>query len=107
VNACNYCTATDGFPLPVLCGAGTLEVLTPPLKLVSESYTVHALIWDRKFEHLYSAQYGATFHVRHPLFSTHFGVFHEPAQWAWTHGDEPPRPKPQEAEPVQVVPAAD
>jgi lipopolysaccharide transport system ATP-binding protein len=83
VACCNYNTAMDGFPIPCLSGKGAIEVLTPPLKLVSELYAIHVMVWDKKFEQLYCAQIGTTFHVRDQLLSPHFGVFHETAQWSW------------------------
>ncbi|HTU03076.1 MAG TPA: Wzt carbohydrate-binding domain-containing protein [Candidatus Sulfotelmatobacter sp.] len=86
VACCNHASATDGLRLPVLAGEGSLEVVTPPLKLTAETYAVHVLVWDRAFKSLHCQQYGATFHIRHPLFSTHFGVFHEPAEWRCTAG---------------------
>ena len=70
-----------------LYGPGTIEVLTPPLKLVAELYAIHVMVWDAKFQQLYSAQIGTTFHVRHSLLSPHFGVFHEAAQWHWEPGE--------------------
>lgn len=83
VACCNYNTAMDGFPIPSLSGEGTIEVLTPPLKLVAELYTIHVLVWDTEFQRRYFAQEtGTTFHVRHPLLSSaHFGIFHESAEW--------------------------
>jgi lipopolysaccharide transport system ATP-binding protein len=81
VACCNYCTTLDGFSIPSLRGDGTIEVLTPPLKLVSESYSVHVLVWDKDFQRQYGFQRGVHFHVRHHLFSTHFGVFHEQGEW--------------------------
>ena len=87
VGCCNYSTMLDGLTIPSLAGCGTLEVLTPPLKLVAELYVIHVLVWDDKFHHLYSFQEGSSFHVRHHLFSTHFGVFHEPAEWSWSPGE--------------------
>jgi lipopolysaccharide transport system ATP-binding protein len=81
VICCNYSTSTDGFSIPSVCGAGTIEVLTPPLKIVSESYTVVVFVWDKDFQRKYGCQGGARFHVRHHLLSTHFGIFHEEAEW--------------------------
>lgn len=81
VACCNFNMAMDNISIPSLKGKGTIEVLTPPLKLVSELYAIHVMVWDGKFQQLYSAQIGTTFHVRHDLLSTHFGVFHEPAEW--------------------------
>lgn len=84
VACCNYNTAMDGLSIPAVSGDGVIELLTPPLKLVSEMYALHLLVWDEKFQKLYSAQRGGTFHVRHELLSTSFGVFHEPAEWRHT-----------------------
>ncbi len=93
VTCCNYSTHTDGLRLPRLAGAGTLELRTPPLRLAADVYTVHVLIWDRGFHRLYSAQYGTSFHVRHPLYSSaHFGVFHESGRWTWEPGAGAGRP---------------
>jgi len=79
--ACNYSSAIEGLPLSRLHGLGEIEVLTPPLRLVSDLYAIHVAVWDSKFTKLINAQAGPTFHVRHDLFDLHFGVFHEPAQW--------------------------
>ncbi len=78
---CNYNTAMDGFSVPSLEADGSIELLTPPLNLVSESYKICVLVRDAKFEHLYCAQIGKTFHIRHDLLNTHFGVFHEQGEW--------------------------
>lgn len=83
MNCCDYSTALDGFPIALLSGAGEIELLTPPLKLVAELYAIHAVVWDKNFQHLYCAQIGANFHLRHSLLSTAFGVFHESAEWFW------------------------
>ncbi len=83
VGCCNFNTAMDGFTIPALRGSGTIELITPPLKLVSEFYEVHAMIWDVKYTKLYSSQVCTTFHVRHHMLNTHFGVFHESGEWRW------------------------
>jgi lipopolysaccharide transport system ATP-binding protein len=83
VACCNYSTGIDGVTIPTVSGSGVVELLTPPLKLVSEHYAIQVLVWDETFQRLYCAQEGASFHVRHDLLSTHFGVFHEPADWCW------------------------
>jgi len=67
-------------------GKGTIELQTPPLKLVSEQYTIQILVREKGFQRLLCAQVGTSFHVRHPLFDTHFGVYHEPADWKWEPG---------------------
>jgi lipopolysaccharide transport system ATP-binding protein len=81
VACCNYNTAMDGVTISSVFGEGSIELLTPPLKLTAELYTAHVMVWDVKFERLYSAQVGGTFHVRHDVLNTHFGVFHESAEW--------------------------
>ena len=83
VACCNFNTAMDGFSTDLVSGSGTIEVLTPPIKLVSELYSVQVLVWDSKFQRLFCAQTGKNFHVRHPALNTHFGVFHEAAEWSW------------------------
>lgn len=85
VACCNYSTALDGFDISSQTGSRTIELLTPPLKLVSELYAIHLLIRDRGFNRIYSAQSGPTFHVSHELLSPDFGVFHEQAQWSWAN----------------------
>ena len=89
VPCCNYNTAMDGFHLTPIEGQGTIEVLTPPLKLVAELYAIQVMVWDATFQQLYSAQVGTTFHVRHQVLSPHFGVFHEQAEWHWSPGEGP------------------
>jgi len=83
VGCCNFNTAMDDFSTGTVIGSGVVEVLTPPISLVSELYSLQVLIWDSKFQRLYCAQMGKNFHVRHPILSTAFGVFHERAEWAW------------------------
>ena len=83
VACCNFNTAMDGFSTNLVSGSGTIEVLTPPIKLVSELYSVQVLVWDSKFQRLFCAQTGKNFHVRHPVLNTQFGVFHEAAEWSW------------------------
>src|SRR5438045_4893044 len=78
---CNYNTVMDQFETGTVTGDGCVELLTPPLKLVSELYSVQVLVWDEKFQHLYCAQTGKNFHVRDSMLSTEFGVFHEAGSW--------------------------
>jgi lipopolysaccharide transport system ATP-binding protein len=82
VACCNYNTSMDNIATGTVSGEGVVELTVPPLKLVSELYTVQVLVWDAGFKRLYCAQNGKNFHVRHPVLSTEFGVFHEPARWA-------------------------
>ncbi|MGE5608603.1 MAG: ABC transporter ATP-binding protein [Bacillota bacterium] len=83
VACCNFNTAMDEFPTGVVSGSGTIDVLTPPLKLVAENYSLQVLVWDQGFQRLYCAQMGKGFHVRHPVLNKEFGIFHEPARWSW------------------------
>ena len=86
VACCNFSSETDGVRMDRVSGKGTIELQTPPLKLVSEQYTIQILVREKGFQRLLCAQVGTSFHVRHPLFDTHFGVYHEPADWKWEPG---------------------
>jgi lipopolysaccharide transport system ATP-binding protein len=83
VACCNYNTSMDAFHTGEVSGRGTIELLTPPLKLTAELYSVHVLVWDAAFHRMYCAQIGKSFQVKHDVLSTDFGVFHEAAQWQW------------------------
>jgi lipopolysaccharide transport system ATP-binding protein len=81
VPVCNYSTEVDGFDLGRVSGAGSLELSLPPLKLVAEMYSISVLIRAKGFQEILCGQTAGTFHVKHPLFDTHFGVFHETPSW--------------------------
>jgi lipopolysaccharide transport system ATP-binding protein len=82
VLCCNFSSYCDNVDLPHVYGDGAIEVLTPPLKLVSDRYTVLIAIREKGFQQLVAGQIGVSFHLRHEIFeATEFGVFHEPAQW--------------------------
>jgi len=83
VACCNYSAELDGFKICDKLGEGAFEVLMPPIKLVADLYSIHVIAWDEKFQQLYGAQIGGSFHVRHKLFNGHFGVFHESAEWSY------------------------
>jgi len=83
VACCHFNTAMDQFPVPDLSGTGSIEVLTPPLKLVAELYVVNVIVRNTTRGDLLTAQVGPSFHVRHEQLNTHFGVFHEAAEWSW------------------------
>jgi lipopolysaccharide transport system ATP-binding protein len=81
---CSFSAARDGATAPLLKESGFIELLTPPLRLVSDLYGAYAAVWDQGFKNLYSAQTGPNFHVRDEILNSDFGVFHEPAEWRWS-----------------------
>lgn len=90
VSVCNYNTHTDRAPFAVCGGDGVIDLITPPIRLVSERYSIQLMLWSNGFQRLISAQQGPQFQVRHELFGTDFGVFHEPAEWRdLTHSPSP------------------
>jgi lipopolysaccharide transport system ATP-binding protein len=77
-----YSNDMDGFDMGSADGDGTVEMRTPPLKLVSERYVIHILVREHGSNTLLGAQVGGTFHVRHPaLEPSAYGVFHEKGDW--------------------------
>jgi lipopolysaccharide transport system ATP-binding protein len=83
VACCSFSAARDGVTVPLLDKSGVIELKTPPLRLVADQYASWALVWDSEFKNLYSGQQGPSFHVRHDILNSEFGVFHEPAEWNW------------------------
>src|SRR5262245_45737151 len=81
---CSFSAARDGVTTPLLRESGFIELLTPPLRLVSDLYGVYAAVWDQEFKTLYSGQTGPNFHIRDETLNSDFGVFHEPAVWRWS-----------------------
>jgi lipopolysaccharide transport system ATP-binding protein len=76
-----FSSMADGFDIPFVEGEGEIELVTPPLSLVADAYSLRLVIRERGGE-IVAAQDGGRFHVRHPEFtSVAFGVFHEPAEW--------------------------
>ena len=79
---CNFSSHIDKLDLPRISGDGAIDLLTPPLKVVSDRYTVTIAVREKRFEQLVAGQIGASFHLQHDVFEvSEFGVFHEPAQW--------------------------
>ncbi len=76
-----YSTEIDQIDVGKISSDGMLELELPPLKLVAEMYSVHVTVREKGFQQIVCAQVGATFHIRHDLLDTHFGVFHENARW--------------------------
>jgi homopolymeric O-antigen transport system ATP-binding protein len=83
VMCCSFSAARDGATAPLLDRSGVIELLTPPLRLVSDLYSTYAGVWDREFKNLYCGQIGPNFHVRDEVLNQHFGVFHVPGEWRW------------------------
>ena len=81
VACCNYNTETDGIETGRINGTGVVELLTPPLRLTADSYVINIIVREKGFQRVLCAQIGSTFHVRHHLFDSHFGVFHETGKW--------------------------
>jgi lipopolysaccharide transport system ATP-binding protein len=89
VVCCSFSAARDGVTAPSLDHSGVIELLTQPLRLVSDLYSTYALVWDQEFKNLYCGQIGPNFHVRDDVLNQHFGVFHVPAEWRWgVNGNE-------------------
>ena len=82
VACCNFNTAMDDFSTGTVIGSWGRRSSHSSDLPGSELYSLQVLIWDSKFQRLYCAQMGNNFHVRHPILSTDFGVFHERAEWA-------------------------
>ncbi len=89
VICCCYSSESDGFRTGTVSGAGTLEIVTPPLPLVSDLYRIWILVRAEGFQEEIGNAIGPTMHVTHDLYDTHFGVFHERATWAHVAQDEP------------------
>ena len=82
VACCNYNTIMDEVRISEVTGQGEIELVTPPLKLVSEIYSLQVLVRDEEFQRSYNAQIGPSIQVCDEVLSTHFGVFHESASWS-------------------------
>lgn len=82
VHCGSFSSSMEGLKIDRMSGVGTIELTTPPLKLVSDKYTISVVVRERGFEKMLSAQIGTSFHVKHNFISeTAFGVFYEPASW--------------------------
>ncbi|CCB66032.1 ABC transporter ATP-binding protein [Hyphomicrobium sp. MC1] len=82
VHCSTFSSVADDVGLSVLSGPGEIELTTPPIKLVSDLYTLTIAVREKKFGRLVVARIGETFHVRHPIFASNaFGVMHERGEW--------------------------
>ncbi|HML28740.1 MAG TPA: ABC transporter ATP-binding protein, partial [Hyphomicrobium sp.] len=87
IHCSTFSSVADGIGLGVLSGPGEIELTTPPIKLVSDLYTLTISVREKKFGRMVVARLGETFHVRHPVFASNaFGVFNEPAEWNVANG---------------------
>jgi len=78
-----FSTVADGLTIPSSMGVGEIELLTPALELVSDTYMVSVTVRERSFHKVLCAQMGCTFHMRHPVFVPDaFGVFHQKGVWS-------------------------
>src|SRR4029079_3433664 len=59
VAACNFTTESDGAAPVRVNGGGVLELLTPPLRLVSEAYTIQILVRAKGFQEMLCNQIGS------------------------------------------------
>jgi lipopolysaccharide transport system ATP-binding protein len=79
---CNFSSYFDKVDMRLISGDGAVELLTPPLKIVSDRYTVTVAVREKGLQQLVAGQIGVSFHLRHEIFEASiFGVFHESAQW--------------------------
>ncbi|MDR2876760.1 MAG: ABC transporter ATP-binding protein [Chromatiales bacterium] len=91
VACCNFSSVADGLSLDgVSGGTVAVELLTPPLKLVSELYSIQVIVRENGYQDVLCAQMASSFHVRHELYDMHFGVFHESGTWARGKGQAVP-----------------
>lgn len=91
VLCCNFSSLLDGADLSDLGRQGTVELLTPPLKLVADSYAFSVTVVGDDGGQAVAAKRGPRFHVAHPdLSPSVFGVFHEPGQWSLLARDRDP-----------------
>lgn len=90
VHCHSYSSVADGVDVPFIDGEGVVELHTPPMKLVSDLYTLTISVRERSFGRILTAQIGSTFHVRHPVYASNaFGVFHEAGEWSFEDAAQP------------------
>ena len=81
VICCNFSSEMDGHRIDAVDGIITVEMRTPPLKLVAERYAINVWVRKKGFQEILCAQTGSMFHVSDEILDTHFGIFHESAEW--------------------------
>jgi lipopolysaccharide transport system ATP-binding protein len=79
-----FSASMDGMDIPSIEGESSITLLTPPVRLVSDRYSIKAVLCERSSDEV-AASNAVSVHVRHPLFmSEAFGVWHESAEWRLT-----------------------
>jgi lipopolysaccharide transport system ATP-binding protein len=82
VDCCTYSTAMDGVDILELSGEGTIELRTPPLKLVADLYTATVSVREHVHGRMVCGLLGQAFHIRHDVLTKDaFGVFNERGEW--------------------------
>lgn len=83
VHCSSFSTVSDGIEIPKLeKGDGVIELKMPPIRLVSDLYSMNIVVREKTAGEIVAAQIGGHFHVRHPVFASNaFGVYHEAGQW--------------------------
>jgi len=83
VTTSSFSSYTSGCGWTILStGQGIVELLTPPTRLVADSYQVYANVWDHKFQNLACGHVGPSFHIVDEVMNSHFGVSHELGEWS-------------------------
>jgi lipopolysaccharide transport system ATP-binding protein len=84
-HCCTFSTLLDATSVPVISGEGTIELLTPPVRLSADDYRVSISVRRKGFDTITDAKIGGRFHVQHPDLDPYiFGVFHEEGHWTFS-----------------------
>jgi len=82
IPCCTYSSTSDGIDFREISGEGTIELRTPPLKLVADQYTATICVREGADGKMICALHGQTFHVSHDKFNKNgYGVFNERGEW--------------------------
>ncbi|HVY84684.1 MAG TPA: ABC transporter ATP-binding protein [Caulobacterales bacterium] len=92
VHCATFSSTADKVEIDQVEGDGFIELRTPPLRFVSDLYSMMIVVRERGFGRIVCAQIGGSFHVRHPVFASNaFGVFHESGEWRVPQASAEPR----------------
>jgi len=110
VHCSTFSTVDDQIDIPLIDGEGEITLKTPPIKLVSDLYSVNIVVRERGHAgRILCAQIGGHFHVRHAVYASNaYGVFHEDATWklAAPAVETPAQPVTKADNDAAVAPAA-